>query len=105
RQLRVMDLTAITLAMERRIPLVVFNLKTEGNIARVMRGEKVGTKIVPREGGLKERIGELRVQIGDLRLKFRGSRRIFGSCSFARANLKSRMRDLISDRTPAMRVG
>ena len=46
-QLRVMDLTAITLCMERKIPLVVFNLKTDGNIARVMRGEKVGTKIVP----------------------------------------------------------
>src|SRR3989440_2927288 len=47
KQLRVMDLTAITLAMERRIPLVVFNLKTPGNIARVMRGETIGTKIVP----------------------------------------------------------
>jgi uridylate kinase len=46
-QLRVMDLTAITLAMERQIPLVVFNLKKEGNIARVMRGEDVGTKIQP----------------------------------------------------------
>jgi uridylate kinase len=48
-QLRVMDLTAITLCMEQKIPLVVFNLKTPGNIARVMRGEKVGTKIVPTE--------------------------------------------------------
>ena len=47
-KLRVMDLTAITLCMERKIPLVVFNLKTDGNISRVMRGEKVGTKIVPR---------------------------------------------------------
>jgi uridylate kinase len=47
-KLRVMDLTAITLCMERKIPLVVFNLKTEGNIARVMRGEPVGTKIVPK---------------------------------------------------------
>jgi uridylate kinase len=46
-QLRVMDLTAITLAMERKIPLVVFNIKTEGNIARVIRGEAVGTKINP----------------------------------------------------------
>ena len=46
-KLRVMDLTAITLCMERKIPLVVFNLKTPGNIARVMRGEKVGTKINP----------------------------------------------------------
>ncbi|HEV7300558.1 MAG TPA: UMP kinase [Tepidisphaeraceae bacterium] len=47
-KLRVMDLTAITLAMERSIPLVVFNLKTPGNIARVLRGEKVGTTIIPK---------------------------------------------------------
>src|ERR671913_1287396 len=46
-QLRVMDLTAITLCMERRIPPVVFNLKKPRNIARVVRGEPVGTKIVP----------------------------------------------------------
>src|SRR3954466_12485063 len=46
-KLRVMDLTAITLCMERKLPLVVFNLKTPGNIARVLRGEKVGTKITP----------------------------------------------------------
>ena len=46
-QLRVMDLTAITLAMERKLPLVVFNLKVPGNIARVLRGEKVGTTITP----------------------------------------------------------
>lgn len=47
-QLRVMDLTAITLAMERKIPLVVFNMKVPGNIARVIQGEKVGTKISPK---------------------------------------------------------
>jgi uridylate kinase len=47
-QLRVMDLTAITLAMERKIPLVVFNMKTPGNIAKVIAGEDVGTKIVPK---------------------------------------------------------
>jgi uridylate kinase len=47
KQLRVMDLTAITLCMERKIPLVVFNMKKAGNIARVVRGEDVGTKIVP----------------------------------------------------------
>ncbi|CAN5510401.1 UMP kinase [soil metagenome] len=47
-KLRVMDMTAITLCMERKLPLVVFNLKTPGNILRVMRGEKVGTKINPK---------------------------------------------------------
>src|SRR3954464_15978177 len=46
-QLRVMDLTAITLCMERKLPLIVFNLKTQGNIARVLRGETLGTKINP----------------------------------------------------------
>jgi uridylate kinase len=44
-KLRVMDLTAITLCMERKIPLVVFNLKTPGNVVRVVKGEDVGTKI------------------------------------------------------------
>ncbi len=47
-KLRVMDLTAITLCMERKIPLVVFNLKTPGNIARVINREPVGTRIVPK---------------------------------------------------------
>jgi uridylate kinase len=46
-QLRVMDLTAITLSMERKIPLIVFNGKQPGNIVRVMRGEAVGTRIDP----------------------------------------------------------
>ena len=46
-QTMVMDLTAITLMMERKMPLVVFNLKKDGNIARVVRGEKVGTRINP----------------------------------------------------------
>jgi uridylate kinase len=46
-KLRVMDLTAITLAMEHRLPLIVFNLMVPGNIARVIRGETVGTRVVP----------------------------------------------------------
>jgi uridylate kinase len=47
KKLRVMDLTAITLCMERKIPVVVFNLKAPGNIGKVVRGENVGTRIVP----------------------------------------------------------
>jgi len=46
-RLRVMDLTAITLLMERKLPLVVFNLRVEGNIMRVVTGEDVGTRITP----------------------------------------------------------
>jgi uridylate kinase len=44
-KLRVMDLTAITLCMERKIPLVIFNLRTAGNVVKVVRGENVGTRI------------------------------------------------------------
>jgi uridylate kinase len=46
-ELKVMDLTAFTMAKQQKIPLVVFNLKKQGNIARVVRGEKVGTTIQP----------------------------------------------------------
>ena len=43
RHLRVMDLTAISLCMENKIPIVVFNLKKEGNIKRVICRQDVGT--------------------------------------------------------------
>ncbi len=43
--LRVMDMTAISLAMERKIPIMVFNLKKPGNIARAVAGEPIGTII------------------------------------------------------------
>jgi uridylate kinase len=46
-ELKVMDMTAFAMAKQQRIPLVVFNMKKEGNIARVVRGEKVGTSITP----------------------------------------------------------
>jgi uridylate kinase len=45
KQLHVMDMTAISLAMDNNLPLVVFNLKEEGNIRKVICGEKVGTHI------------------------------------------------------------
>ena len=45
RQLKVMDMTAISLAMDNRLPLVVFNLKQAGNIRRVVLGEQIGTRI------------------------------------------------------------
>jgi uridylate kinase len=51
KQLRVMDLTAITLCMERKIPVVVFNLTRDGIMARVLRGVSVGPGIVPGDGG------------------------------------------------------
>ncbi len=45
RGLRAMDLTAISLAMEQSLPIVVFNLLKEGNIVNVVTGKPTGTVI------------------------------------------------------------
>ena len=45
KQLKVMDMTAISLAMDNQLPLIVFNLKDKGNIQKVVSGEDVGTTI------------------------------------------------------------
>ena len=44
-RLGVMDLPAISLCMESRIPIIVFELAKEGNLARAVAGEKIGTRI------------------------------------------------------------
>jgi uridylate kinase len=44
-QLKVMDMTAISLAMDNQLPLAVFKLKDAGNIKRVVCGEDIGTRI------------------------------------------------------------
>jgi len=41
--LKVMDATAISMCMDNRLPIVVFNLLKEGNIKRAVLGEKIGT--------------------------------------------------------------
>jgi uridylate kinase len=45
RRLRVMDSTALTLCMENRLPLYVFNMDDERNIDRIVCGERVGTLV------------------------------------------------------------
>ena len=45
KRLKVMDATAISLSMDNKIPIIVFNLKKRGNVKRVVLGEKVGTKV------------------------------------------------------------
>ncbi|MGD8958729.1 MAG: UMP kinase [Desulfobacteraceae bacterium] len=45
KQLNVMDMTAISLAMDNHLPLVVFNLKASGSVKRAVCGEKIGTRI------------------------------------------------------------
>jgi uridylate kinase len=45
RRLKVMDTTAISLCMDNKLPIVVFNLRTAGNVRRVIMGEPVGTTV------------------------------------------------------------
>lgn len=41
--LNVMDMTAFTLCKENDLPIIVFNMNTEGNLKRIIQGDKVGT--------------------------------------------------------------
>ena len=45
RGLKVMDATAISLCMDNRLPIVVFNLRTAGTLKRVIMGEPIGTTV------------------------------------------------------------
>jgi uridylate kinase len=45
RRLKVMDATAISLCMDNRLPIVVFNLRTHGNMKRAILGEAIGTTV------------------------------------------------------------
>jgi uridylate kinase len=45
KEIKVMDSTAITLCMDNNMDIVVFNMFDEGNIAKVVNGEKVGTLV------------------------------------------------------------
>lgn len=43
RSLKVMDLTAFTLCKENNLPILVFDMDTDGNLSKVLAGEKIGT--------------------------------------------------------------
>jgi uridylate kinase len=45
RQLKVMDSTAISLCMDNKLPIVVFNLRKAGNVRKVIMGEPIGTTV------------------------------------------------------------
>jgi uridylate kinase len=45
RQLKVMDTTAISLCMDNKLPIVVFDLREPGNVRRVVLGEPIGTTV------------------------------------------------------------
>ena len=43
KKLKVMDSTAFTLSKENKLPIIVFNMNKEGNLKKIIKGEKVGT--------------------------------------------------------------
>lgn len=43
--LKVMDATAVSLCMDNKLPMIIFNLTTSGNIKKVVLGESIGTSI------------------------------------------------------------
>nr|WP_222430547.1 UMP kinase [Nocardioides sp. J54] len=45
RGLRIMDQTAFALCGENKLPMIVFGMEPEGNILRVVRGERIGTRV------------------------------------------------------------
>jgi len=45
KQLKVMDASAISLCMDNNLPIVVFNMRTPGNIARVVTNDGIGTRV------------------------------------------------------------
>jgi uridylate kinase len=45
KELKVMDVTALSLCMDNRLPIYVFNMNDEQNITRIIEGERVGTVV------------------------------------------------------------
>jgi uridylate kinase len=54
KELKVMDMTAITLCRENKLPILVFNMNTPGNLKRIVLGEPVGTKVMELSSPLLE---------------------------------------------------
>ena len=50
-RLQALDATAVSLAMDNEMPIVVFDMTVPGNIARAVRGERIGTLIAGEESG------------------------------------------------------
>ncbi len=50
--LQIMDLTAITLSKENKLPIIVFNMNKKGNLVRLVTGESVGSKVADATAGV-----------------------------------------------------
>jgi uridylate kinase len=57
RGLEVMDATAISLCMDNKIPIVVFDMNVSGNIRSVVMGENIGTYVRGENGGQRDSEG------------------------------------------------
>jgi uridylate kinase len=51
--LKVADATAFALCMENHLPMIVFGMQPEGNILRVVQGEKIGTLVSAGDAGAR----------------------------------------------------
>jgi uridylate kinase len=40
-----MDTTAFTLSQENKLPIIVFDMNTKGNLSRIIKGENIGTRV------------------------------------------------------------
>jgi uridylate kinase len=45
KNLKVMDMTAFTLCMENKLPIIVFDMNQAGNLLKIVQGESVGTLV------------------------------------------------------------
>ena len=45
KNLNIMDMTAFTLCMENKLPIIVFDMNKKGNLLKIVKGEKAGTLI------------------------------------------------------------
>jgi uridylate kinase len=54
KNLKVMDLTAVSLCQENNLPMIIFNMDKPGNLLRVVRGETVGTVVHEKEETLEK---------------------------------------------------
>jgi len=43
--LKIMDTTAFTLSQENKLPIIVFDMNTKGNLKKVIKGDKIGTRV------------------------------------------------------------
>ena len=65
RGLKVMDATAISLCMDNKLPIIVFELLREGNIQKVVAGEPIGTLVHADDDAHVEVDGQKPVSNGD----------------------------------------